>query len=55
MKKRKSGLLYLLLALVLVVCSGAVINETLKKYASYPGLPKDLSGKIDLTQKTGIY
>lgn len=52
MKKGKFRLLFSLLAFVLIASAAIILSKAPREY---PGLPKDLSGKVDPTQKTGIY
>jgi len=51
-KKGKFGLFLTLLAFVLVAAVALILA---RRVPAYPGLPKDLSGKIDPTQKTGFF
>lgn len=52
MKKEKFRLLFTLLAFFLIASAAILIG---KPSTSYPGLPKDLSGKVDPTQKVGFF
>jgi len=54
-KKEKFRLVFTALAFILIASAALVLGRTFKREAAFPGLPKDLSGKIDPTQKTGIY
>lgn len=55
MKKSKFRLFFTALAFVLIASAALILGKTFSVKPAFPGLPKDLSGKIEPAQKTGVY